>query len=647
MDNELDVRIQHAVIGSTTTVNSRPKEGEIIFNSTLDNFRVGLPPSNNQNIAYNSLPNLIPHGFYSGTAVDEATDAIPTISNYKIKVGDYYLNTTNYHLWQCVSVATTSGTTRWSDLGTLKGTNGDDGSVWFNGNDIYGSGPVTATITGAKVGDYYLCDGTITTTTSSKGNVYECTATNTWTLITNIKGADGTAAGNTWRSVEVGGTQILDTSTSGGALNLVAGNNITLTPEQVSSDYTGKIEIAADNTDEKVKQSNMSSSTFYPLLVSAQNSPTSGAAYEARYSTKLTASQNSMVIYGSDNLSRMELTSSRPFRLQSRNNTSESWSDIDNRIIYSKGMISAPTGNSGDIKYLQATLGSNNAVTWGWGTPSGGGTSYKFKLNGSWTNHSDTTNGTNLSATGTSDIYEGIFAPISGGTSANQLLLSQSTNNAPVWTGFTFPSLGTTKTLKYVGGTGWTLADPSIYEISQLSNISSSSTGCLYLNGSGVWSIHDMTYRGIEVNGTTILGDVQSQYLNLVAGTGITLTPETSGGAVQYTGKVTISSSGGTSYSLAVEGVNGLLKVDKDASASVGYENTEDVIAIPIFYGTISKLRVFTKEERDRDTYTEGSEYTGHYVNVRDVVNGIIKDQRCLQILAAGLGIEPPKIEEE
>ena len=104
---------------------------------------------------------------------------------------------------------------------------------------------------------------------------------------------------------------------------------------------------------------------------------------------------------------------------------------------------------------------------------------------------------------------------------------------------------------------------------------------------------------------------------------------------------------GGTSYSLAVEGVPGLLKVDKDADANVGYENTENVIAIPIFYGTIDKLKVFSKEDGDRDAYTEGDEYTGHYVNVRDVVNGIIKDQRCIQLLAAGLGIEPPKIEEE
>ena len=69
--------------------------------------------------------------------------------------------------------------------------------------------------------------------------------------------------------------------------------------------------------------------------------------------------------------------------------------------------------------------------------------------------------------------------------------------------------------------------------------------GFLYNNGLGVWSIHPMTYRGISVNGIIILTDSQGQYLNLVAGNNITITPEQSG--TQYTGKITINATGSSS----------------------------------------------------------------------------------------------------
>lgn len=52
---ELNVRLQHAVIGEGhTTISSIPKKGEVVFNSTLDNCRIG-----NGNDAYNVLPDLI------------------------------------------------------------------------------------------------------------------------------------------------------------------------------------------------------------------------------------------------------------------------------------------------------------------------------------------------------------------------------------------------------------------------------------------------------------------------------------------------------------------------------------------------------------------------------------------------------------
>lgn len=55
MDKELKARLQHAVIGEgSTTTSSIPKKGEIIFNDTLDNLKVG-----NGNTTYSQLNNFI------------------------------------------------------------------------------------------------------------------------------------------------------------------------------------------------------------------------------------------------------------------------------------------------------------------------------------------------------------------------------------------------------------------------------------------------------------------------------------------------------------------------------------------------------------------------------------------------------------
>ena len=54
-ENSLKVRLQHAVIGEgSTTTSSVPKKGEIIFNSTLDNCRVG-----NGSRPYNELSDFL------------------------------------------------------------------------------------------------------------------------------------------------------------------------------------------------------------------------------------------------------------------------------------------------------------------------------------------------------------------------------------------------------------------------------------------------------------------------------------------------------------------------------------------------------------------------------------------------------------
>lgn len=55
IENRLNVRLQHAVIGDGTTISSVPERGEVVFNSKLDNCKVGKG-----NLTYTQLPFLIP-----------------------------------------------------------------------------------------------------------------------------------------------------------------------------------------------------------------------------------------------------------------------------------------------------------------------------------------------------------------------------------------------------------------------------------------------------------------------------------------------------------------------------------------------------------------------------------------------------------
>lgn len=67
MSNEINARIQHAVIGEgDTSTSSVPKKGEIIFSSTLDNFRVGT----DGNTPYSSLGDFL----YNFTGADTSSD---------------------------------------------------------------------------------------------------------------------------------------------------------------------------------------------------------------------------------------------------------------------------------------------------------------------------------------------------------------------------------------------------------------------------------------------------------------------------------------------------------------------------------------------------------------------------------------------
>lgn len=201
MDKELKARLQHAVIGEgSTTTSSIPKKGEIIFNDTLDNLKVG-----NGNTTYSQLNNFIKtiaaaagsdigdvgtpsvttstsgdtttFTFHQlkgeqgtlwsqGTAVTTTTSSIPA----GINVGDYYLNTSTLDVWKCVS---TTASTKWSLVCNIRG------SKWF-----YGSAS-PATVSGSKSGDMYL--------NTSDGGVWIRSdgSPESWQYIANITGPQG------------------------------------------------------------------------------------------------------------------------------------------------------------------------------------------------------------------------------------------------------------------------------------------------------------------------------------------------------------------------------------------------------------------------------------------------------------------------
>jgi len=74
----------------------------------------------------------------------------------------------------------------------------------------------------------------------------------------------------------------------------------------------------------------------------------------------------------------------------------------------------------------------------------------------------------------------------------------------------------------------------------------------------------------------------------------------------------------------------GLLQIVANADGEVGYENIKNINAIPIFYGTIDNMKIYNEDE---GTYEEGESTRCHYVNLYDVVHGIIRNETLLRIL--------------
>ncbi len=111
------------------------------------------------------------------------------------KITDWYLNTSNYNIYEKTDVST------WTLRGNIKGVDGVNGvgSIWLTSSGA----PTDAT---GKVTDWYL--------NTTNYDVYEKTGSSTWTLRGNIKGATGsTGTAGTNRSQWLTGTTTPGTGT--------------------------------------------------------------------------------------------------------------------------------------------------------------------------------------------------------------------------------------------------------------------------------------------------------------------------------------------------------------------------------------------------------------------------------------------------
>ena len=108
------------------------------------------------------------------------------------RIGDLYLNNTGSdagNLYKCIADNTWEYITNINgqDGISQEGQKGDRGSTWLVGALVTGTGAsISQEVEGALVGDLYLNN-----TGADAGNLYRCTAEDTWEYITNINGQDG------------------------------------------------------------------------------------------------------------------------------------------------------------------------------------------------------------------------------------------------------------------------------------------------------------------------------------------------------------------------------------------------------------------------------------------------------------------------
>ena len=140
----------------------------------------------------------------NGTPNSTGTTTISNLTqNTKVQVGDVVIDKFHYDgsgngelgFWEITAIQGSTVTVKGSGNLTIsrgpqgiQGPVGDVGSIWFSGLEITNTNnlPTTATIPGARIGDYYYNTDTC--------DVFKCSAVNTRTPVGNNRGKDGVMA---------------------------------------------------------------------------------------------------------------------------------------------------------------------------------------------------------------------------------------------------------------------------------------------------------------------------------------------------------------------------------------------------------------------------------------------------------------------
>ena len=151
---------------------------------------------------------------------------------------------------------------------------------------------------------------------------------------------------------------------------------------------------------------------------------------------------------------------------------------------------------------------------------------------------------------------------------------------------------------------------------------------------------------GVNSNNNTVGGVILGSGLGLVYDSANHTVTITASGGGSYTAGDGIDITSGsisvtTAYAFTVgsPSIGGLL-VTAEANCSAGFCNTDDVVAVPIFHGSVSEMAI-QDAEKTYDGNEPLSDYECHYVNVRAILDAIINDNTgLLDILKDALGLK-------
>lgn len=569
-ENELKARFQHAVIGEdNTSTSSIPKKGEIIFNNTLDNFRVGT----DGNTPYSSLNDFLRN--FTGANTSNAGTAGLVLAPAQKTSGEADKFLCDDGSWKVVSSSSGTDTHYYT---SLNGTNyGDTGGVnlgsWYApvntgdatnkylywNNDTGHLKPEWGTLSDLGI---YSRDFKHALNGASSGN----------TVGTVLRTTDSDFTFPIFYAPITGGTSANQLLISQGSSSPFSATAPVWTNFTLPSSGTTKTLNYVGGTGWTLQELMSATITGINHHGHLLFHPYTGGNQEMKYNTLVYTGIDGgtlgYILAGNTNDSTdlVYFQGDRNCPILMKYGSS---GNIDsNKIIHSSGVINAPTGSSGTKKILSATMGSNNAVTFNWNTI-----------------------GTGLTIVN------------------NNLQLSM-----PLWpSGVTLSDLGGIKTKG-----GVVNEDPVVATSGTYYAVQTDSTGVAMVripSGTGygtVTSIGVDTSDGLITNGAN---------------------PITTTGTI------------GLRTATATSG-KGSLIVAADKNSDDTYINTEYSIAVPVFYGkttgTTYYYQVDGEEESpySKGSYVPGTKFTGHYVNIHDIVNGLIRNSALLSILRNALEIK-------